>query len=130
MTSDSGKEIRIPRSAGIAGECASSDEGGGGGRRKRPGKLINIPDAYQDPRFNQEIDRKTGYHTQSMLCVPIRNASETRCIGVIQMINKLEFDHEIGVFVDDDVEVLETFLGFGRDANCCGGCLDLLEMGF
>ena len=33
-----------------------------------------------------------------------------QCIaGVIQMINKLEFDGEIGVFVDEDVEVLETF---------------------
>ena len=26
---------------------------------------------YQDPRFNQEIDLKTGYHTRSILCMPI-----------------------------------------------------------
>ena len=25
----------------------------------------------QDPRFNQEIDLKTGYHTRSILCMPI-----------------------------------------------------------
>lgn len=75
VTSDSGKEIRIPRTAGIAGECATASDG--------LGALINIPDAYQDPRFNQAIDKKTGYHTQSMLCVPIRNASETRVGGVV-----------------------------------------------
>eukprot|EP00971_Amphidinium_carterae_P331335 6464833-Amphidinium_carterae.1 len=23
-------------------------------------EIINIPDAYQDPRFNQEVDKKTG----------------------------------------------------------------------
>lgn len=104
VTSDSGKEIRIPRTAGIAGECASAQGG--------VGTLINIPDAYQDPRFNQAIDRKTGYHTQSMLCVPIRNSTETKVMGVIQMINKLEFDGEIGLFMEEDVEVLETFSKF------------------
>ena len=26
---------------------------------------------HQDPRFNQEIDLKTGYHTRSILCMPI-----------------------------------------------------------
>lgn len=37
ITSDSGKEIRIPKTAGIAGECASTY-----GPDKKPGKLINI----------------------------------------------------------------------------------------
>ena len=27
----------------------------------------------QDSRFNQEIDKKTGYHTRSILCMPIRD---------------------------------------------------------
>jgi len=68
-----------------------------------------------DPRFNQAIDRKTGYHTQSMLCVPIRNSSETRVLGVIQMINKIEFDQDIGTFGDEDVDILETFSKFVGD---------------
>ena len=63
-------------------------------------------------RFNQAIDKRTGYHTQSMLCVPIRNSYETRVLGVIQMINKIEFDQEIGTFTEDDVEILETFSKF------------------
>jgi len=35
-----------------------------------------------------------------------------KCIGVIQMINKIDFDHEIGTFLEEDVEVLETFTKF------------------
>ncbi|CAD7959820.1 unnamed protein product [Amoebophrya sp. A25] len=101
----SDREIRIPKSSGIAGECAT---GGPEGR----GIVINIPDAYEDARFNQQIDQKTGYHTQSMLCVPIRNSTETKVIGVIQMINKIEIDQEIGIFLDEDCEVLETFAKF------------------
>ena len=50
-----------------------------------------------------------------MLCVPIRNASESKVLGVIQMINKIEFDQEIGTFVDEDVEILETFSKFVGD---------------
>ncbi|CAD7936718.1 unnamed protein product [Amoebophrya sp. A120] len=100
VSSDSGKEIRIPRTAGIAGECATDKV------------MINIPDAYQDSRFNQAFDKKSGYHTQSMLCVPIRNSTETKVVGVIQMINKIEIDQEIGIFTDDDAEVLETFAKF------------------
>lgn len=35
------------------------------------GEHLNILDAHLDPRFNSENDRKTGYTTKSMLCVPI-----------------------------------------------------------
>merc|ERR1712194_827036 len=55
---------------------------------------------------------KTGYHTRSMLCVPIRNSTETKALGVLQMINKIEVDGEIGVFTEEDVEVLDTFAKF------------------
>lgn len=97
VSTDSGKEIRIPKSAGIAGQCATE------------GKIINIPDAYKDPRFNQEIDKKTGYKTQSMLVIPVRNEQQSRILAVIQMINKTEFDGVIGQFDEDDVTVMDTF---------------------
>eukprot|EP00946_MAST-07B_sp_MAST-7B-sp1_P002454 g2454.t1 len=51
-------EIPIKKSS-IAGSVALS------------GDESNIPDAYKDPRFNSNIDRKSGYRTQSMLTVPI-----------------------------------------------------------
>lgn len=98
VATDTGTEIRIPKTAGIAGECFTT------------ASTINIPDAYADSRFNQEIDKKTGYLTQSLLCVPIRN--QEKILGVIQMINKVEFDGDIGSFADDDQEVMETFAKF------------------
>lgn len=70
-----GEEIRFPADAGIAGECFSS------------GRVINIADAYSDPRFNADFDRHTGYRTHSMLCMPIVARGE-RKIGVMQILNR------------------------------------------
>lgn len=39
------------------------------------------------------MDKKTGYITHSMLCKPILN-HEGELIGVAQIINKKEGDHE------------------------------------
>merc|ERR1719343_1632256 len=105
VSTDSGKEIRIPKSAGIAGECATE------------GSLINIPDCYADSRFNQAIDKQTGYKTPSMLAVPVLRRRRTdkshgAVLAVIQMINKMEFDGEVGKFDDEDVQVMETFSTF------------------
>ena len=62
-------------------------------------KAINIPDCYnlseyvdeqnQDTRpysFGSQSDEKTGYHTKSMLTIPLR-MSDGRMLGVLQMIN-------------------------------------------
>lgn len=76
-------EIRFPRSAGLAGFCADT------------GQVLNIKDAYQDPRFNPAVDRETKFKTKTVLCVPIINR-EGDIIGVTQVINKKggEFDQE------------------------------------
>ncbi|MCF8150944.1 MAG: GAF domain-containing protein [Burkholderiaceae bacterium] len=70
-----GESIHFPSNAGIAGECFSS------------GQVINIADAYNDSRFNPEFDRHTGYHTHSMLCMPIVARGE-RKLGVMQILNR------------------------------------------
>ena len=57
------QEIRFSSHLGLAGYVATT------------GKTINIKDAYNDPRFNKEIDRQTGYKTKTMLCMPMRNIS-------------------------------------------------------
>ena len=85
------KEIRIPSHAGIAGTVFST------------GETINIPDAYEDDRFNKEIDRKTGYHTRSILCMPVKN-KDGRIIGVTQVLNKSK-----GPFTAIDENRLEAF---------------------
>jgi len=69
------EEIRFPNNAGIAGECFTA------------GAPINISDAYADPRFNTEVDKRTGYKTDSMLCMPITAKHGIR-VGVMQILNK------------------------------------------
>ena len=69
------KEIRFPSKAGIAGAVFTS------------GNTENIADPYSDPRFNKEVDRRTGYRTESMLTMPIINKADV-CIGVTQVLNK------------------------------------------
>src|SRR5207244_10872573 len=44
-----GQQVRFSTQAGIAGMVF------------RTGTIINVADAYQDPRFNPEIDRRTGF---------------------------------------------------------------------
>jgi adenylate cyclase len=68
-------QIRLPNHLGIAGAVFTS------------GKSINIPYAYADLRFNPAFDRKTGFFTRSILCVPIVN-KYGRTIGVTQVLNK------------------------------------------
>lgn len=70
-----GEEIIIPFGVGIAGAVAETKD------------IINIKNAYDDPRFNCEIDQKTGYKTNTMLSMPISNY-DGDVIGVAQIINK------------------------------------------
>lgn len=53
----------------------------------KTGEIINIPDAYQDSRFNPEVDKKSGYKTRSILCAPVLDKTN-EIIGVIQTLNK------------------------------------------
>ena len=72
------KEIRIPRIAGFAGIVAQSGE-----------PLLMPFDVYDDPRagFGPQPEKKTGYRTCSMLCMPVFNADH-KLIGVTQLVNK------------------------------------------
>ena len=84
------RDIRFPSNLGIAGYVANT------------GDVLNIPDAYADPRFNQEIDKKTGYYTQNILTFPMRNKLG-EIIGVFQVLNKFE-----GSFSKQDEQLLDT----------------------
>lgn len=86
------KELRFPIGRGIAGHVAATRA------------IININDAYSDPRFNPAFDKKTGYRTDTILCAPLAT-HENRLVGVIQVLNK----HD-GVFMPYD-ERLITALG-------------------
>ncbi len=84
-------EIRIPVSRGIAGYVAST------------GQPLNIPDAYKDPRFDPTTDRRTGYNTRNILCMPVFNSSGD-LIAVTQLINKKQ-----GSFTGSDEEFMQAF---------------------
>ncbi|XP_069161580.1 probable 3',5'-cyclic phosphodiesterase pde-5 isoform X4 [Procambarus clarkii] len=84
------KEIRFPIGTGIAGIVAQN------------GQVLNIPDAYADPRFNRTVDQLTGYVTKSILCMPIFIRGNV--IGVMQMVNKAT-----GAFSKEDEESFEMF---------------------
>ena len=44
-----------------------------------------IPDVSQDARFFGNIDRQSGFHTRSIMCVPMQVDGHT--IGVIELMN-------------------------------------------
>jgi adenylate cyclase len=84
------EEIRFPVDAGLAGECASSS------------KAIRVDDAYADPRFNRDIDLKTGFRTRNILCMPV--ISRDQCTtGVIECMNKKR-----GSFSEEDTRLLRA----------------------
>jgi len=86
FVTDEGKTsyVSVDASTGLAGCCFTSRS------------LLNIKDCYQDDRFNQKVDKQTGYYTKSTLCVPVivgncenPSSSSQKPAGVIQLINKL-----------------------------------------
>ncbi len=84
----SSQEIRVPVGSGIAGSVAQT------------GAIINLKDAYTDPRFNRSFDTSTGYRTHSVLCVPMRDTAGD-ITGVIQALNA-----RAGAFTAEDEELL------------------------
>ncbi|WP_022663885.1 PP2C family protein-serine/threonine phosphatase [Desulfospira joergensenii] len=82
---------RLKKGQGIAGYVAET---------RQP---LNLKDVYQHPNFSPDYDRKTGYRTRTMICVPLKIRG--RILGVIQVINKLKPPY---FFSDEELEMLET----------------------
>ena len=69
------------------GELQLSPARGLAGYAAREGVAVNVPDVSQDARWDPETDRRTGYQTRSVLCVPILEGAR-RLRGVVQVLNK------------------------------------------
>jgi adenylate cyclase len=69
------RQIRFDASVGLAGHSFMT------------GAVINVEDAYRDPRFNRNVDDITGYRTRSVLTMPV-TARDGRRIGVMQALNR------------------------------------------
>ncbi|KPK77323.1 MAG: hypothetical protein AMJ79_03550 [Phycisphaerae bacterium SM23_30] len=83
-------EFRISIATGLAGAAA------------RTLKVINIPDAYQDERFNRTLDERSGYRTRSILACPLIDY-DGQLVGVLQILNKRQ-----GPFDQDDIKLAEA----------------------
>lgn len=77
-------------------------------------QVINIPDVYNMPEyldsakmikrpysFSGDTDKKTGYHSKSMLAMPLR-MTNGKILGVIQIINARDENGEVIPFDSDD----------------------------
>jgi HD-GYP domain-containing protein (c-di-GMP phosphodiesterase class II) len=88
-----GLDISMNMRLGIAGFVALT------------GEPLLIPDAHADSRFDASFDRRTGYFTRNLLCVPLKDSGGD-VIGVIQVINR----HD-GTFTAEDMELLTCVAG-------------------
>jgi signal transduction histidine kinase len=91
-------EIRIPAMHGIAGWVFQN---------RSP---TVVSDTSTDPRFDTEVDRKTGFQTKNILCVPLINRQK-ECVGTLQALNKNK-----GNFTQDDVEMLTSLSDYATIA--------------
>lgn len=93
-------QLRITWGHGIIGHVAAT------------GCMLNIKDAYKDSRFSSEMDKKTGYKTKNVLCLPIIS-NEGKVIGVAQIINKIVNDVIVDEgFSSEDVQIFQKYLTF------------------
>lgn len=102
--SDGISRIVIALDAGIVGDTYKT---------QKP-QIVNNP--YEDKRFVQNIDKKSGFTTKNIITVPIFD-SNREIIGIIELLNKSGSD-----FDSKDLEVLTFF------ANYVSGSLELVLM--
>lgn len=85
------KPFRLKIGKGLSGWVAQNN------------KPVLIPDAYKDPRFDPSFDKRSGFRTKSMLCVPLTYKSKP--IGVMTILNRLDGNP----FTESDKNLLTTF---------------------
>lgn len=90
--SERSKGVRLPVK-GLAGICISANE------------PMNIPDAYKDSRFDSTMDRRSGYRTKQVMCVPVRHPVTGDPMGTLQVNNRQ--DGKDIPFSDEDLLILE-----------------------
>jgi sigma-B regulation protein RsbU (phosphoserine phosphatase) len=87
VAQDVENEIVLSMGTGIAGTVAAT------------GEVVDIPDAYADPRFDSRFDPILGYRTNDIYCMPILNR-EGEVVGVLELLNRTR---SLGV---EDIEFL------------------------
>lgn len=88
------RDVRIPPGKGIAGFVFSS------------GQPIAVADVGQDANFYAEIDRQTGYSTQTVLATPLRFDGEV--VGVLEFVNRIG-EPPFQAFTPDEMDKAAVF---------------------
>lgn len=91
-------EIRVPADQGVVGWVF---------KNSLPAIINN---AYMDPRFCAAVDKKSGFLTTNIICVPLFNRKK-ECIGALQALNR-----EAGEFTNDDLEILKAMAQYAAVA--------------
>ncbi|MBF0560043.1 MAG: GAF domain-containing protein [Nitrospirae bacterium] len=76
------------------------------------GEIVNIPDVYEADGFDfsgtRKFDSGTGYRSQSMLVIPMKN-KENEIIGVLQLINATDHSTQRAVpFRPDHIDLIAS----------------------
>lgn len=79
-------KIIVEMKMGLVGSCVLTRQ------------LVNVAYAYDAAYFNEEIDKMTGYRTESVLCAPLFDKDD-EVIGALELLNK-----KTGVFINEDEE--------------------------
>ncbi|MBI2300550.1 MAG: GAF domain-containing protein [Armatimonadetes bacterium] len=66
-------DITMDPGSGVVGYCIER------------GESVYVPNAYEDERFLARVDAATGFHTQSILAVPLRTARGV--LGALELVN-------------------------------------------
>lgn len=90
--SEGSKGIRLPIK-GLAGAVLRNNE------------VLNIEDAYNDERFDQTMDNRTGYRTHQVLGVPVHNPLTGEAVGLLQVNNRTDVHY--GAFTSTHVSILK-----------------------
>lgn len=107
--------IEIPLSTGIVGRVA------------RTNQALNIPDPYSHPDFNPTFDRRTGYHTRQMLCIPVPDRKK-KVFAVVLLLNKKDGssftsldEQQVSEFAESLAVILESSQRMTRIGDVEGG---------
>ncbi|NLJ72014.1 MAG: HD domain-containing protein [Syntrophomonadaceae bacterium] len=92
------EEIRIPANTGIVGYVVQTESN------------YFTNDAYKDPNFNREVDKKTGYRTKALLALPLYD-NEGCILGAYQAVNKMT---EAGEFSSEDINNLKMIASYSE----------------
>ncbi|MBN1425140.1 sensor domain-containing diguanylate cyclase [Candidatus Fermentibacteria bacterium] len=92
------KDLRLPKGVGFVGYVAET------------GQPLYVPDARRDVRFNPDVDRRTGFVTRSVICLPLTVRGSV--LGVVEVVNV----EDVNVFQNREAPLLRVLTDYAAIA--------------